>query len=202
MEIFLVRHGETGGNVAHRHQAEHTPLTPAGKEQAFTVAKTIQEYQPTHLISSSLVRAIETASAIGEVCNLIPETHTVFAELERPKKLYGHFHKSPRSLLFYARWYAGFTHATEGESYPALRKRILHAKEVLATYPADARVVVVTHSVFMSLFLAHACRDKMLNPVQAVLAFITILRTRNTQVVPITYNPEGEQRTCAWLPHV
>ncbi len=202
MKIYLVRHGETGGNVAHRHQAEHTPLTPAGKEQAVKVAEAIKEYEPTHLVTSSLVRAIETSVVIGEVCNLTPETNTVFVELERPKTLYGHFHKSPRSLIFYMRWYVGLTNTTEGESYPALRKRILHAKEVLATYPADARVVVVTHSVFMSLFLAHACRDKMLNPVQAVLAFVTILRTRNTQVIPVTYNPDREQRTCAWMPHV
>jgi broad specificity phosphatase PhoE len=34
MKIYFVRHGQTGGNVAHRHQTEHTPLTDVGHEQA------------------------------------------------------------------------------------------------------------------------------------------------------------------------
>jgi len=198
MEIYFVRHGQTGGNVAHRHQAEHTPLTTLGKKQAITAAEIIKTYEPTHLVSSSMVRAIQTAQVISEVCELMPEIRQTFIELERPKRLYGHFHRSPRSLYFYVKWYLGRTSDEEGESYAELRARILLAKKDLAEYPEDARVVVVTHSVFMCLFLAHACQDEMLTPWQAFLTFRTILRTRNTHVAPIIYNPNPAPNTCAW----
>jgi len=198
MEIFLVRHGETGGNIAHRHQAEDTPLTEKGKRQAQEAAAIIKKYEPTHLVTSTLVRAIETATVIGEECDLIPETNNLFIELERPQKLHGHFHKSPRSLFFYMQWYLGRTSDAEGESYSELRQRIIESKKALSEFPEDARVIVVTHSVFMSLFLAHTCREEMLTPLQAAGAFRTILKTRNTHIAPILFNPDAAPNTCAW----
>jgi broad specificity phosphatase PhoE len=57
MEILLVRHGETGGNVAHRHQSDATQLTDEGVRQIERVAKQLAEYAPTHVLSSSLLRA-------------------------------------------------------------------------------------------------------------------------------------------------
>ena len=199
MEIYFVRHGETGGNVAHRHQAEDTPLTTMGKKQALEAAEIIKTFEPTHLLTSSLVRAIETASAIGEMCELVPETSYSIIELERPQHLYGHFHKSPRSLFFYVRWYLGRTSAEEGESYAEMRLRIGKVKEQLAQYPADARVVVVTHSVFLSLFLAHMCREKPLSPLQALQTFRTILSMRNTHVAPVLFDANAHPQMCPWI---
>lgn len=199
MEIYFVRHGETGGNVAHRHQAEDTPLTPKGKKQALKAAEIIKTYEPTHLLTSSLVRAVETAMEIGAVCELLPETNYHLIELERPKHLYGHFHKSPQSFFFYLRWYLGRTSDEEGESYAELRLRIERVKEQLAMYPADARVVVVTHSVFLSLFLVHMCREKPLSPLQALQTFRTILSMRNTHVAPVLFDADAHPQTCPWI---
>lgn len=198
MEIYLVRHGETGGNVAHRHQAEHTPLSYVGTNQAKQVAEKLCEYEPTHLISSNLVRALETARVIGETCDLVPETSELFIELKRPHFLYGWKHRSPASMWFYFRWYLGWTNG-EGETYAELRQRIEEAKRHLATLPNDSRVVVVTHSVFMSLFVEHMCREHAITPWMAVRTFLWILRMKNTHVEPLLFDGESDKKVCAWI---
>ncbi len=197
MEIYLIRHGETGGNVAHRHQAEDTPLTDHGIEQAKAIAKKVKELKPTHLLTSPLVRAIETARVIGEECDMIAETNEHFIELARPKDMYGHYHKSFRSMLFYANWYLGNTR--KGESYEALRERIALAKRHFASYPEDARIVTVSHSVFINLFLAHLCDDNAMTPAQAVRSFTGVLRMKNTELIPLIFNPEEQTGVCGWF---
>jgi len=198
MEVYLVRHGETGGNVAHRHQADDTPLSRAGRQQAERAAEEIAALQPTHLVSSSLVRAIETATAIGDRCDLIPETNPAFVELARPSHMFGHYHRSIKSLWFYVQWYLGSDAAVTdgGESYETLRERFSVAQAHLREYPADARVVVVTHSVFMTLFEAHLCRDRALTPWQAGSHFLRIVRMPNTHIRPLRFDHDAPPDVC------
>jgi probable phosphoglycerate mutase len=201
MKVYLVRHGQTGGNVAHRHQAEHTPLTELGREQAKRVAEVIRLYQPTHLLTSNYVRAIETARIIGDVCGLLPETNPVFVELLRPHMMYGHHHKSFRSIWFYLWWYFGLVGdkgEEAGESYRTFRERFVEAQRVLQTYPDDARIVVVSHTVFINLFVAHLCRKRALNPFHAAYIFYKILTMPNTYITPIYFDSEPDEGECAW----
>ena len=188
MQIFLVRHGETDGNVAHRHQVERTPLTTKGKEQAREVAERLESLKPTRLLTSKLVRAIETARIIGEVCNLTPETSENFVELKRPNHLYGRYHKSAHSLWFYFWWFLGLKRADKnGESYAELRQRFLKAKAELAGFAPEDKVVVVSHAAFMALFTAHLCRNKKLSLFQATKTFYRIITMPNTAVIEIEY---------------
>jgi probable phosphoglycerate mutase len=200
MEILLVRHGETGGNVAHRHQSDATQLTDEGVRQIERVAKQLAEYAPTHVLSSSLLRAVESARLIGLACNQIPETNHVFAEIDRPKKLHGHFHKSLGSLWFYIRWYFALTNPTKegGESYKALRERIAAAQKVLEAYPPDARIVVVSHSAFINFFLMHLCSKRRLGLVQTFFCFVKILTIPNAAVVRVSFDPSLPVHTCRW----
>lgn len=200
MQVYLVRHGKTGGNVARRHQADSTGLTPEGLAQAKAVAKVLKEYQPTHLVSSNLVRALETAREIGAVINLIPETNPVFIEIVRPHHLGGYHHKSIFSLWFYARWYFGLTNVKKegGETYKDLRNRIAAAQTVLQQYPKDAKVVVVTHSVFINFFLVHLCSKRPVSLWRMPFVFLGILRIPNTSVVPLTFDHNAGSGTCAW----
>jgi broad specificity phosphatase PhoE len=89
MDLYLVRHGQTDGNVARRHQHPAIELNEQGKEQVKKVAKVIRHMKPTHLITSTNVRAVETARQIGLVTDLIPETYPAFEELKRPPFLIG-----------------------------------------------------------------------------------------------------------------
>jgi len=201
MEIYLVRHGETGGNVARRHQAEDTQLSFKGVQQAKDVADVIKDCKPTHLVTSNLVRALETAQVIGEVCDLVPDTSRHFIELVRPVHLYGNHHRSFKSIFFYMQWYLGIGAGKEnkGESYKELRERFIIAEEFLAQYPNDARVVVVSHAVFINLFIAHLCRNKRaLNPFKVVLVFKEILSMPNAHVTKLHFDTKENTGICAW----
>lgn len=200
MEIYLVRHGETGGNVAKRHQSETTPLTEKGLEQIKQTALQLKALHPTHLLSSSVLRAVESARYIGEVLDMIPETNAAFAELIRPQFLHGHFHKSLGSLWFYARWYLGMTNVEKegGETYKDLRLRIKAAQAVLAQYPSDSRVVVVSHSVFINFFVAHVCQEKPMTPLQALKRFSKVLSIKNGSVTKVVFDSQTPKGTCAW----
>ncbi|MFT7644793.1 MAG: broad specificity phosphatase PhoE [Candidatus Paceibacteria bacterium] len=200
MEIFLVRHGQTGGNVARRHQTEHTELSFVGEQQVREVAEQIKQYEPTHLVTSSLVRAVETARVIGQECGLVPETNSRFIELVKPNFLFGHYHWSIKSLWFYMQWYMGkdTDSSTGGESYNDLLKRFESTKEYLTQYPSDARIVVVSHTFFINLFVAHLCRDKTLGPLSAMLAFKKLLTMPNTDVIKICFSSEVDDGICAW----
>lgn len=200
MEIFLVRHGQTSGNAASRHQAEHSSLTFKGEEQARIVAEKIKDLKPTHILTSNLVRAVETARIIADACEMIPETNRHIIELARPKHIYGHHHHSFRSLFYYIQWYFGKdTSAVDGgESYASLRKRIESVKNHLATYPDDARVVVVSHAVFINMFIAHLCDDNPLLPHKAFRIFTGILSMKNTHIIPVKFDNTPETKNCSW----
>ena len=200
MEIYLVRHGETGGNVAKRHQSEVTSLTPRGREQIKETAKQLKEIGPTHLITSSVLRAVESARYIGETLDMIPETNSAFAELIRPQFLQGHFHKSIGSMWFYARWYFGLTNREKdkGETYKDLRARVKTAQAILAQFPADAKVVVVSHSVFINFFVAHMCQEKRMSLWQAMIRFSKVLSIKNGSITKVMHDPAARKNTCAW----
>lgn len=201
MEIYFVRHGQTGGNAAKRHQLETTPLTATGGSQAAAAASYIATLAPTHLIASDRVRAIETARAVAATTGLDTAIDAVFTELIRPQTIYGHKHRSVRSLWYLSKWFLGLhgNGPTEiaGESYRDLRARIVAAQSTLAALPANAKVVVVSHAIFINMFLAHMCHPRPLMPWAAVRCFQNILKIKNGSVTHIRYEQTDEKK-CRW----
>lgn len=67
MKIYLLRHGETVGNVKGLYAGiTDTPLTEKGKLQAEEARNTLGEYSFEVVISSPLSRAVDTARIITE----------------------------------------------------------------------------------------------------------------------------------------
>jgi probable phosphoglycerate mutase len=200
MEVFFVRHGQTDGNIAKRHQIEVTKLTAKGKQQARDVSVKIAALKPTHLMTSTHVRALETAQIISEEIDLLPQTSQLFTELHRPKDLYGHRHFSIKSYVFIISWYLGRIGADigsdEGESYASLRQRITTAKKYLETLPDDSRVIVVSHALFMSLFLAHVCEEKPLSFIQACKYWTRLHTLKNTAIKHLSVSKV--ENGCGW----
>lgn len=202
IDIYFIRHGETGGNLAKRHQAEQTRLTPEGKEQALSLVPVIEKINPTHVLSSTRVRALQTANIATEGLDLIPQTSETLVELKRPDSIYGYHHKSVRSMWYLIAWYFGFLGGDgsngDGESYKAFRERIAQAQVELAVLPDNSRVVVVSHSVFISFLIAHLCDSTPVSFTQAWGLFRNILSLRNASVTHVQYNPDAQPNTCAW----
>ena len=58
MDVFFVRHGQTDGNIAQRYQHPDTRLNEVGKAQAEAIAGKIATLEPTHIITSTQLRAV------------------------------------------------------------------------------------------------------------------------------------------------
>lgn len=80
--VYLVRHGETEWNAQRRIQGHaNSPLTEEGIEQAELVALRAKKLGITHIYSSDLGRAVQTAEIISKTLNLPILTDTRLREL-------------------------------------------------------------------------------------------------------------------------
>lgn len=82
MQLILVRHGQSQGNIEARIQGSNDPLTDLGRAQAGAAGTALAgRGDITHLYASSLDRAFETASIIGEAIGLAPVRVPGLAEI-------------------------------------------------------------------------------------------------------------------------
>lgn len=82
--VYLVRHGQTTYNVERRFQGQiDVPLSEEGEKQAGAVADwlALQPVSFSALYSSDLLRALETARAIGARIGLIPQPESALREI-------------------------------------------------------------------------------------------------------------------------
>src|SRR5699024_9369732 len=69
MELYFVRHGESVGNVTPGEDMPDCLLTDRGMKQAELIAKRLQDIEWTHILSSPLIRALETAQPLARSIN-------------------------------------------------------------------------------------------------------------------------------------
>lgn len=183
MDVYFIRHGETDGNVAKRHQHHDTELNEVGQIQAEMVADRVMKIKPTHIITSTNLRAVETTRIIAKRCpDVIPETNTLFEELKRPDWLTGDRFFGLTTVLYILRWFLNYK-IEGGESYDDFAKRIIEARSYLESLPDDSCVVVVSHSVFINLFLEYLHSDKKISFWRACRRLVFILTMRNVEMI-------------------
>ena len=82
MQLLLLRHGETVGNIARQFQDEHDPLTERGRRQAQALAAAlVRRGGFSALYASPHIRAFETAQIIGAAVGLAPQPRPGLAEI-------------------------------------------------------------------------------------------------------------------------
>ncbi len=196
MKVYLVRHGRTDGNVAHRHQHPETKLNEEGTAQAKAVAIVIAAKNPTHLIVSTNVRAIQSASFIAKLTGLTPETYSPFEELHQPKSLIGERLTGFKALSYMIVWFLGYKKSSmhDGETYDSFVHRLGHARRHLEKMPDDSVVVIVSHSVFINFFTEHMVHPQKLNLWRAFILFFKILKMRNSSLTHVRYIKPTEKQ--------
>lgn len=198
MDVYFLRHGQTDGNLAKRHQHDETDINELGIAQIKEVAKTIKKIKPTHIITGINLRVVETARIIVDVCelDLIPETNSAFREIQRPSWLIGSSHFSLISARYMWHWFFDLKLKGEMETYTPFLERITETKRFLEALPNDARVIVISHSVFINIFLEHLCVEKKMSLWRAVKRLWKVFTMPNAKMIHLRYvHLEGG---CRW----
>lgn len=155
--IYLVRHGESEGNVGKVLQGADATLTDKGRAQARVVAERCASLPVDTLISSTMVRAGETAAAIAAATGLTVEESDLFVERGRPSSVVGKSPLDPAALLTDAAWnlstFDEGPKVEDGECFSELKVRANHALQFLADHSSDS-ILVVSHGVFIRQLFA------------------------------------------------
>lgn len=140
--LILVRHGQTTINADGRLQGRIDPeLDDMGRVQAMRLGAHIRAHYPdARVVSSPLVRARQTASAIADT----HEVEESFIELD-----YGAWDGMSMSQVDRTQWAAWKSDPSfrppGGESLVELDDRVRPALEALRAEAQESHVVVVTH---------------------------------------------------------
>lgn len=148
MKIYLVRHGESEGNISNVHQPESSPLSFEGIRQADRLADRFAGVKVDKIIASPLTRTKQTAEAIAKVTEVEIEYNDQIRELKRPSIVIGRSYKEPEVQKIWQTIEAQVGdpkyHYTDEENFYDLRSRILNFIEQLPKR-TEEDVIVVSH---------------------------------------------------------
>ncbi len=144
--VVFVRHGQTDANRNGVLLGRlDPPLNDAGREQASAVAARVSRLEPVRVVTSPLVRAVETAEIVASACAV----REVDVDARLIEVDYGEYDglplgELPEDLVWKWRNDADFA-PPGGESLASVGKRMgEYTREVLDTL-ADGPVVAVSH---------------------------------------------------------
>lgn len=157
--FYLVRHGETHWNKAHRMQGwTNNPLNAKGKREAHNIARELKTHKFDALYSSSLLRAIQTADIIAHYHRLTIIKEDAFKErgygmfegmiwkeidnhplFVRGTETYGKYHFKPPN----------------GESKEELHNRVINRLNELVQLHKEEKVLIVTHGGVIRAIAMH-----------------------------------------------
>lgn len=153
---MLLRHAETAAPDRFHGAESDIGLGPRGFLQAEATARVLTREQPYEVVSSAMLRARQTAQIIAASCavalKLEPQLHErkmgPLSGLSREDGL-GSYDEAKK------RWMAGelnYTHPG-GESFAAIRQRVLPVFDRLAEEANGRTIVVVAHGVVIRVLL-------------------------------------------------
>jgi probable phosphoglycerate mutase len=143
MAIFVVRHGETELNAARVIQMPTTPLSPRGRRQAARVAARLAPLGVVRILTSDLVRAIETAEAIAARTGAPILVDPLLRERDFGDIRGTPYHELGRDP------FAPDYHPPNGESWATFHTRVATAWEAVVRVAAETpgNLAVVTHGL-------------------------------------------------------
>jgi 2,3-bisphosphoglycerate-dependent phosphoglycerate mutase len=161
--ILAIRHGETAWNVDTRIQGQlDIPLNDTGRWQAERLAAVLADEGVAAIYSSDLLRAYQTAQAIGHACHL--PIHTDIALRERGfGEFEGHTYREiaerwPEQSELWRKRDVDFQPGGSGESLRVFYERCVGVATRLASAHPGETIALVAHGGVMDCFYRAASR--------------------------------------------
>lgn len=143
--LALVRHGQTDWNIADLLQgSSDIPLNDTGRAQAVQAGVLLADEHWDRIVSSPLVRAVETARIIASACDVLP--FEIDPDLvERDYGAAEGLTKEQATAQFGNLW-------PGQESYEHLKERAVATIDAIAArYPGE-HLIIATHGTFIRAF--------------------------------------------------
>jgi broad specificity phosphatase PhoE len=202
MHVYLVRHGESEGNAENVHQDARVSLSARGVQEAHALARRFSGVPIDAILSSTLQRAFQTATIIGDTLNIPVSPSSLFVEIKRPTEIEGRPMDHPEVVSIKNRilehWPDPDWRHSDEETFFDLRSRATAALEVLAHHRAE-HLLVVMHGQFMRLLVSVMAFGPTLQP-QIFKQLQAFLRMSNCAVTRCDYRA-GQWQLITWNDH-
>jgi len=157
--FYIIRHGETEFNKNHRLQGRgiDASLNETGRQQAKAVANALKDVPITRVITSSLIRTIESAEPLIKLRKPEVESHSELDEMS-----FGNWEGKPFSevwepiKMLQARWTSGeiTSQVPGGESPVAVYNRSSSKIFEIAENRNDEHIAVFIHGRLIRVLLS------------------------------------------------
>ena len=194
--VYLDRHGEAEHNLKPPPELWtelNARLTSLGHQQAESLARRASEMPIDVLVSSTRIRAVQTAEHISRRINRPIIQEDLFVEIRPPSGFEGKVWLDPEVQRMHDAWGATkYTHerVLDGENFPDTLQRGYSALQYLENRPEE-HIMVVTHGLFKRIMVAIVLLGDVVSAA-AVRRMEYSLRTVNTGITILEYDP-GDQ---------
>src|SRR6266567_6740690 len=202
MQLYLVRHGESAGNAESIHQPAGIGLSARGIQEARALAQRFADVPIDAIVSSTLERALQTATIIGDSLHLPILQSPLFVEIKRPTEIKGRFMDDTEVVAIKNRildnWHDPAWRHSDEETFFDLRSRATRAIELLEAQSAE-NILVVMHGQFMRLLVSVMAFGPALQP-DIFKQLQTFLSMSNCAVTRCEYRA-GQWKLITWNDH-
>lgn len=201
MKLYIVRHGESVGNVAGIHQSGQTQLSEHGTRQAKIVAERFKKIPVDVIISSDYIRAAKTAEMISRTVNKTVEHTPLLRELKRPTILEGkHMHdpsiQKTKKALEENSHVLDWHHSDEENPFD-FKKRVIEFIKFISARK-EHNIAVVTHGMFLRMLTAVLMLGEDAD-IDQYYKIINIFKLQNTGIT--VWEKRDEWRLITWNDH-
>jgi len=204
MHVYFVRHGHTDANARHLYQAPNTPLNGVGYDASRTVGEFLRPMNPTCILTSTYVRALETARIIGQCVGVTPTPLYHLVEVGWPTRLIGKSLFGLSALLFLCRSivFRNNPHSRyeDAENFSDIFRRIQTSfRYIESLTEAHDSIVVVSHSEYIRLMVLYMCHDERLSLRELLFVLLSVNSLKNGEIVHVEYVGPTSKGTCPWI---
>jgi probable phosphoglycerate mutase len=199
MKCYFVRHGETVLNREKIHQFPDTPLSEIGLLQAKAIARRFTHIPIDIILTSSYLRAIQTAQEIEKVKSVPVIQNDLLTERLLPSFFRGKPLNHPEILSIHATIRENFGdpdwHYSNEENFTDLRLRAEKTLDLIVSHQKD-NAIIVTHGYFLAVMIFSMLFEKGADS-QLFLSFIRHMVCSNTGLTMCEFK-NNEWKLLTW----
>ncbi len=201
MNIYLVRHGESEGNLNKTHQGENVPLSEEGVKQVIWLAKRFKDKKIDFIYASPHLRTKQSAEIIGRELKLPIEYWDLLKERRRPSEVEGLRYDDPKATEIYEVTRKNQINAdwkySDDESFNDLLKRAKTVEKHLISLHKDQDLICVTHIGMIMIIASQITLQDKLTP-EVFWQFYHHSRHSNTGITHLEYSEKFGWNLVAW----